>query len=182
MINVSGVTLSYGKRVLFKDVNIKFTPGNCYGLIGANGPGKSTFLNILSGEIHPDKGEVSIGPRERIAVLKQDQFAFDEETVFNTVIMGHERLYQIMHERELIYSKGRFQRRRRHPHRRAGSGIREMNGKEAIRGSGPLNGLGIPEELRHKKMKDWTAEKVRVLLAQPFRYPDVLCWTNQPTT
>jgi ATPase subunit of ABC transporter with duplicated ATPase domains len=92
MITANNVTLSYGKRVLFKDVNIKFTPGNCYGLIGANGAGKSTFLKILSGEISPDKGEITIGPRERIAVLRQDQFAFDEETVFNTVIMGHKRL------------------------------------------------------------------------------------------
>src|SRR5512139_1053958 len=98
MISASNVTLSYGKRVLFKDVNIKFTPGNCYGLIGANGAGKSTFLKILAGEIQPDKGDITIGARERIAVLKQDQFAFDEETVFNTVIMGHKRLYDIMTE------------------------------------------------------------------------------------
>jgi len=108
MISASNVTLSYGKRVLFKDVNIKFTPGNCYGLIGANGAGKSTFLKILSGEISPDKGEVTIGSRERLAVLRQDQFAFDEETVFNTVIMGHKRMYDVMVEREAIYSKGDF--------------------------------------------------------------------------
>ena len=102
MISASNVTLAYGKRVLFKDVNIKFIPGNCYGLIGANGAGKSTFLKILSGEIEADKGEISVG-KGRIAVLKQDQFAYDEHTVFNTVIMGHKKLYAIMAEREAIY-------------------------------------------------------------------------------
>ena len=89
MISATDIALAYGKRVLFKDVNIKFTPGNCYGLIGANGTGKSTFLKILSGEIEPDSGTVSTGPGERIAVLKQDHFAFDEQTVMDTVIMGH---------------------------------------------------------------------------------------------
>src|SRR6266540_3592694 len=108
MISATNVTLAYGKRVLFKDVNMKFTPGNCYGLIGANGAGKSTFLKILSGEIEPDQGQISVGSRERIAVLRQDQFAFDEETVFNAVIMGHDRLYKIMSEREAIYSKADF--------------------------------------------------------------------------
>src|SRR5574337_1101846 len=91
MISAANISLSYGKRVIFKDVNIKFAPGNCYGLIGANGAGKSTFLKILAGESEPDQGTVSVGPRERIAVLRQDHFAFDEETVFNTVIMGHAR-------------------------------------------------------------------------------------------
>ena len=95
MISASNVTLAYGKRVLFKDVNIKFIPGNCYGLIGANGAGKSTFLKILSGEIEADKGDITAG-KGRIAVLKQDQFAYDEETVFNTVIMGHKKLYKVM--------------------------------------------------------------------------------------
>src|SRR3970040_1486181 len=95
MIAESNVSLSYGKRVIFKDVNIKFTPGNCYGLIGANGAGKSTFLKILAGELEADQGEVAVGARERIAVLKQDQFAFDRHTVLDTVIMGHERLYAV---------------------------------------------------------------------------------------
>jgi ATPase subunit of ABC transporter with duplicated ATPase domains len=95
MIAASNITLSYGKRVLFKNVNIKFTPGNCYGLIGANGSGKSTFLKILAGELDADKGEIIVGHRERIAVLRQDQFAFDDKTVFNTVIMGHKRLYDV---------------------------------------------------------------------------------------
>ncbi|MBU4001988.1 MAG: ATP-binding cassette domain-containing protein, partial [Proteobacteria bacterium] len=98
MICTTNITLAYGKRVLFKDVNIKFTPGNCYGLIGANGAGKSTFLKILAGDTEPDSGTVSVGPGERIAVLRQDHFAFDEETVLNTVIMGHEKLYRIMTE------------------------------------------------------------------------------------
>ena len=99
MIYTTNVTLAYGKRVLFKDVNIKFTPGNCYGLIGANGAGKSTFLKILAGGIEPDSGSVSVGSRERIAVLRQEHSAFDAETVLNTVIMGHETLYRIMTER-----------------------------------------------------------------------------------
>src|SRR5512137_2939893 len=108
MIIASNVALSYGKRVIFKDVNIKFTPANCYGLIGANGSGKSTFLKILAGELEPDQGTISVGPGERIAVLSQDQFAYDEETVFNTVIRGHERLYALMAEREAIYAKTEF--------------------------------------------------------------------------
>ena len=104
MINVTNVSLSYGKKVLFKEVNIKFAPGNCYGLIGANGAGKSTFLKILSGDVEQDKGEVTIGPKERLSVLKQDQFAFDNETVINTVIMGHKRLFEVMAAREALYA------------------------------------------------------------------------------
>ena len=108
MITASNVALSYGKRVIFQNVNIKFTPGNCYGLIGANGAGKSTFLKILSGELEPDRGEISKGPRQRLAMLNQDQFAFDEHTVFNTVIMGHKKLYRVMAEREALYAKADF--------------------------------------------------------------------------
>jgi len=183
MISASNVALVYGKRVLFKDVNIKFTPGNCYGLIGANGAGKSTFLKILSGEIEPDKGTVGPGPGERIAVLKQDQFAFDEETVINTVIMGHERLHAIMMERDAIYAKAAFTE---------ADGIRsgeleaefaEMNGYEAESEAAVLlNGLGIFEALRHLKMKELEGgDKVRVLLAQAlFGNPDVLL-LDEPT-
>ncbi|MFA7473104.1 MAG: ATP-binding cassette domain-containing protein, partial [Spirosomataceae bacterium] len=108
MITVQNVSLRYGKRVLFDEVNIKFVPGNCYGIIGANGAGKSTFLKILSGEIEPQTGHVSLDPGERLAVLKQDQFQFDQYTVMDTVILGHQRLYQIMKEREAIYEKADF--------------------------------------------------------------------------
>ncbi|MCA1755399.1 MAG: ATP-binding cassette domain-containing protein, partial [Spirochaeta sp.] len=105
MITVSNVSLSYGERPLFKEVNLKFTAGNCYGVIGANGAGKSTFLKILSGEIQADTGEISIGSGQRMAVLKQDQFAFDAHTVLETVIMGYEELYQISLARDEIYAK-----------------------------------------------------------------------------
>lgn len=183
MIAASNITLSYGKRVLFKDVNIKFTPGNCYGLIGANGAGKSTFLKILAGELDADKGEIIVGPRERIAVLRQDQFAFDEETVFNTVIMGHKRLYEVMIEREAIYSKAEFTEEDGVRSAELESDFAEMNGYEVESEAAVLlNGLGIPEELRTKQMKDLEAgDKVRVLLAQAlFGNPDVLL-LDEPT-
>ncbi len=183
MIAASNITLSYGKRVLFKNVNIKFTPGNCYGLIGANGSGKSTFLKILAGELDADKGEIIVGQRERIAVLRQDQFAFDDETVFNTVIMGHKRLYDVMMQREAMYSKTQFSE---------ADGVRsaeiecefaELNGYEAESEAAVLlSGLGISEDLRTKKMKELEAgDKVRVLLAQAlFGNPDVLL-LDEPT-
>lgn len=183
MINASNVALSYGKRVIFQDVNIKFTPGNCYGLIGANGAGKSTFLKILAGEMEPDKGEITVGVRERIAVLRQDHFAFDEETVFHTVIMGHESLYRLMAEREALYARTDLSE---------ADGLRcgeieiefaEMNGYDAESEVAVLlNGLGIHEELRQKKMKELDGgEKVRVLLAQAlFGNPDILL-LDEPT-
>src|SRR5204863_281962 len=108
MISTSNITLRYGKRTLFEDVNIKFAPGNCYGLIGANGAGKSTFLKILSGEIDPTSGSVSMSPGERMAVLKQNHFEFDEFPVLETVVMGHKRLYEIMKEKDAIYAKPDF--------------------------------------------------------------------------
>jgi len=183
MICTTNVTLAYGKRVLFKDVNIKFAPGNCYGLIGANGAGKSTFLKILSRDIEPDSGTVSVGSRERIAVLKQEHFAFDEEIVLNTVIMGHEKLYRIMTDREALYNKPDFSEE---------DGIRagelevefaEMGGYEAESEAAVfLNNLGIIEEMHQKKMKELEGgEKVRVLLAQAlFGNPDVLL-LDEPT-
>jgi ATPase subunit of ABC transporter with duplicated ATPase domains len=183
MISASNVSLSYGKRVLFKDVNIKFTPGNCYGLIGANGAGKSTFLKILAGEIDADKGDIILGPRERLTVLKQDQFAFDEETVFNTVIMGHELLYKVMIERDAIYAKPDFSEEDGTRSSELEAEFAEMNGYEAESEAAVLlNGLGIPEELRHKKMKELeSGDKVRVLLAQAlFGSPDVLL-LDEPT-
>ena len=183
MITASNIALAYGKRVIFQDVNIKFTPGNCYGLIGANGAGKSTFLKILAGNLEPDRGEISKGRRERIAVLNQDQFAFDEYTVFNTVVMGHKKLYKVMAEREALYAKADFTEE---------DGIRsgelevtlgEMNGYEAEAETAVLlNGLGIPEEMRQKKMKELDgSDKVRVLLAQAlFGNPDILL-LDEPT-
>jgi ATPase subunit of ABC transporter with duplicated ATPase domains len=183
MIHALNIALAYGKRVLFKDVDIKFTPGNCYGLIGANGAGKSTFLKILSGEAEADKGDILLGPGERIAVLRQDQFAFDEETVFDTVVMGHPRLFDVMRERDLIYAKEEFTEE---------DGLRsgeleelfsEMNGYDVESEVAVLlNGLGIPEALRQKKMKDLDGgEKVRVLLAQAlFGNPGVLL-LDEPT-
>ena len=164
MISAVNVTLAYGKRVLFKDVNIKFAPGNCYGLIGANGSGKSTFLKILSGEIEADKGNVSVGPRERIAVLKQDHYAYDEETVLNTVILGHEYLFNLMAERDVLYAKPDFSEE---------DGIRSgeieaefavMDGYEAESDAAILlSGLGIPETVHQKKMKELEGtDKVRL--------------------
>ena len=183
MISASNICLAYGKRTIFKNVNIKFTPGNCYGLIGANGAGKSTFLKILAGDVDPDKGEVSIGKDLRMAVLRQDQFAFDEETVFNTVIMGHERLYRVMLEREAIYAKSEFTEEDGVRSGELEAEFAEMDGYEAeAEAAVMLNGLGIAEELRHKKMKELEGgEKVRVLLAQAlFGNPDVLL-LDEPT-
>jgi ATPase subunit of ABC transporter with duplicated ATPase domains len=183
LISATNVTLSYGKRVLFKDVNIKFIPGNCYGLIGANGAGKSTFLKILAGEVECDKGAITVTTGERIAVLRQDQFAFDEETVFNAVMMGHERLYKVMAEREAIYAKSEFTEADGIRSAELEAEFAEMNGYEAESEAAVLlNGLGISEELRHKKMGELEAgEKVRVLLAQAlFGNPDVLL-LDEPT-
>jgi len=183
MISAHNVALAYGKRIIFKDVNIKFIPGNCYGLIGANGAGKSTFLKILAGESDPDRGEIVTGPGERIAMLRQDHFAFDEETVFNTVMMGHKELYRVMAEREAIYSKGEFSEEDGVRSGELEAEFAEMNGYEAeAEAAVLLNGLGIPEQLRHKKMKELEGgEKVRVLLAQAlFGSPDILL-LDEPT-
>ncbi|WP_048601975.1 ABC-F family ATP-binding cassette domain-containing protein [Rubeoparvulum massiliense] len=183
MITVNNVSLQYGGRKLFEDVNIKFTPGNCYGVIGANGAGKSTFLKILAGEVEPNTGEVSITPGERLAVLKQDHFAYEEYEVIETVLMGHQRLYDVMKEKDAIYMKADFTDE---------DGIRageleaefaEMNGWEAESDASILlQGLGIPEELHRKKMAELSgAEKVKVLLAQAlFGKPDILL-LDEPT-
>jgi ATPase subunit of ABC transporter with duplicated ATPase domains len=183
MISATDIALAFGKRVLFKDVNIKFTPGNCYGLIGANGTGKSTFLKILSGEIEPDKGTVSTGPGERIAVLKQDQFAFDEQTVIDTVIMGHGGLYAIMMERNAIYAKPDFTEADGIRSGELEAAFAEMDGYEAeSQAAILLKGLGIAEAARHLKMKELEGgDKVRVLLAQAlFGNPDILL-LDEPT-
>ncbi|MCP3940185.1 MAG: ATP-binding cassette domain-containing protein [Desulfobacteraceae bacterium] len=183
MITANNITLAYGKRVLFKDVNIKFAPGNCYGLIGANGAGKSTFLKILAKDIESDSGIVSVGPRERIAVLRQDHFAFDEETVLNTVIMGHEALYKIMAKRDALYAKPDFTEEDGIKSGELELEFAEMNGYEAEPEAAILlNNLGIAEELHTKKMKELEGgEKVRVLLAQAlFGNPDILL-LDEPT-
>ncbi|RAR46016.1 ABC-F family ATP-binding cassette domain-containing protein [Paenibacillus sp. MDMC362] len=168
MISTSGVTLRYGKRALFEDVNIKFTPGNCYGLIGANGAGKSTFLKILSGEIEPNQGEVHMTPNERMAVLKQNHYEYDQYPVLETVIMGHARLYSIMKEKDALYAKSDFSEE---DGMRAGElegEFAELNGWDAEPDAAALLiGLGIPRELHDKKMSELSGnEKVRVLLAQ----------------
>ena len=183
MISASNIALAYGKRVLFKDVNIKFTPGNCYGLIGANGSGKSTFLKILSGETEPDKGTVSTGPGERIAVLEQDHFAFDEKTVIDTVIMGHDRLHAIMMERNAIYAKADFTEADGIRSGELEAAFAEMDGYEAeSQAAVLLKGLGIAEETLQLKMKELEGgDKVRVLLTQAlFGNPDVLL-LDEPT-
>jgi ATPase subunit of ABC transporter with duplicated ATPase domains len=183
MITANNITLAYGKRVLFKDVNIKFAPGNCYGLIGANGAGKSTFLKILAKDIEADSGLVSVGPRERIAVLRQDHFAFDEYTVLNTVIMGHKTLYKLMAERDALYAKPDFSEADGIKSGELELEFAEMNGYEAEPEAAILlNHLGIAEELHSKKMKELEGgEKVRVLLAQAlFGNPDVLL-LDEPT-
>ena len=183
MICTNNVTLAYGKRVLFKDVNIKFAPGNCYGLIGANGAGKSTFLKILSGDVESDSGTVSVGSRERIAVLRQDHFAFDEKAVLDTVIMGHEKLYRIMAERETLYDKPDFSEEDGIKAGELEVEFADMNGYEAESEAAILlSNLGITEEMHQKKMKHLDGgEKVRVLLAQAlFGNPDVLL-LDEPT-
>ncbi|MFD1137387.1 ABC-F family ATP-binding cassette domain-containing protein [Paenibacillus urinalis] len=168
MISTSGITLRYGKRPLFEDVNIKFTPGNCYGLIGANGAGKSTFLKILSGEIEANQGEVHMTPGERMAVLKQNHYEYDEYPVLETVIMGHTRLYEIMKEKDALYTKSDFTEE---DGLRAGElegEFAELNGWDAEPDAAALLiGLGIPRDMHEQKMAELSGnEKVRVLLAQ----------------
>ena len=183
MIQANNVTLRLGKRALFEDVNIKFTEGNCYGLIGANGAGKSTFLKILSGEIEPSKGDVSITSGQRLSVLKQDHYQYDDHIVLDTVMMGNQRLYEIMKEKESLYAKEDFTDE---------DGIRaselegefaDMNGWEAESDAATLlNGLGIPSDIHYTKMADLNgSQKVKVLLAQAlFGNPDILL-LDEPT-
>ena len=183
MIQANNVTLRVGKKALFEDVNIKFTAGNCYGIIGANGAGKSTFLKILSGRLETTSGDVTITPGERLSFLEQDHFKYDDQVVLSTVIQGNARLYQIMQEKDAIYAKEDFSDE---------DGIRaselegefaEMNGWEAeADAESLLNGLGIPTEFHHQLMKDLRgAQKVKVLLARAlFGNPDILL-LDEPT-
>ena len=183
MITVSDVSLQLPDRKLFDDVNIKFTPGNCYGLIGANGAGKSTFLKILSNEIEPTTGYVALGPDERLATLKQNHFDYEDETVIDTVIMGHKRLYEVMQEKNAIYMKEDFSDEDGIKAAELEGEFAELNGWEAEpEAASLLQGLNIPEDLHSLKMSELTAgQKVKVLLAQAlFGQPDVLL-LDEPT-
>ena len=183
MISVNNVTLRIGKKALFEDVNIKFTEGNCYGLIGANGAGKSTFLKILSGELDSTNGDVVITPGQRLSFLKQDHFQYDEYPVLDTVIMGNARLYEIMKEKEAIYAKEDFSDEDGIRASELEAEFANMNGWEAESDAATLlNGLGIETELHYTLMKDLLgAQKVKVLLAQAlFGNPDILL-LDEPT-
>ncbi|GAB2815745.1 ABC-F family ATP-binding cassette domain-containing protein [Ferruginibacter profundus] len=183
MISANNITLAYGKRVLFDEVNINFTKGNCYGIIGANGAGKSTFLKILSGEIEPNKGTVDITPGERMAVLNQNQFAFDEITVLNTVMMGHSKMWKVMHERDAIYAKEDFTEADGLKAGELEEQFGEMGGYTAESDAATmLSELGVDDALHQLLMKDVAANiKVRVLLAQAiFGNPDILL-LDEPT-
>jgi len=183
MITVSNVTLQYGKRVLFDEVNLKFTPGNCYGIIGANGAGKSTFMKILSGEIEANRGQIDITPGQRMSVLKQNHFEFDEFTVMDAVIMGNKKLHTIIKAKEIIYAKADFSEADGIKASELEAEFGEMNGWNAESDAAQLLGsLGIGEGLHQRLMKDLTGkEKVRVLLAQAlFGNPDILLM-DEPT-
>ena len=183
MIQASNITLRIGKKALFEDVNIKFTEGNCYGLIGANGAGKSTFLKILSGQIEPSKGDVIITPGQRLSFLQQDHFKYDEYDVLNTVIMGNKKLYDIMKEKEAIYAKEDFTEEDGIRASELEGDFAAMNGWEAeADAANLLNGLGIETEHHYQLMKELTgSQKIKVLLAQAlFGNPDILL-LDEPT-
>lgn len=183
MITVANLEVQFGKRVLFKDVNLKFTPGNCYGIIGANGAGKSTFLRVLSGDVDPVRGSVSFGPGERLSVLKQDHFEHDECTVLDTVLMGHSILWDNMQQKNALYSKTDFSEEDGVKVGELEEKFAEMNGWNAESDAANLlSGLGVKESLHYTLMKDLNAkEKVRVLLAQAlFGKPDNLL-LDEPT-
>ncbi len=183
MLQVTGVSLQYGSKKLFEDVNLKFTKGNCYGIIGANGAGKSTFLKVLSGEIEPQKGFVSLDKNERMSVLQQNQNMYDNETVLRTVMMGYKRLVEVMDEKDALYMKPDFSEEDGVRAAELESEFAEMNGYDAEYQAGQLlNALEIPEELHYSMMSELDAkQKVRVLLAQAlFGDPDVLL-LDEPT-
>ncbi|HZW69072.1 MAG TPA: ATP-binding cassette domain-containing protein [Pseudogracilibacillus sp.] len=183
MITVSDVSLQFSDRKLFEDVNLAFNAGNCYGLIGANGAGKSTFLKILSGEIEPTKGHVSIAPKKRLAVLKQDHFAYEDQVVLDTVLMGHDKLYKVLKEKDAIYMKEDFSDADGIRAAELESEFAEMNGWEAESDAAVLlTGLGVDESLHTEKLSALkNDEKVKVLLAQAlFGNPDILL-LDEPT-
>ena len=183
MITVSNLSVSFGGQLLFKDVDLKFTPGNCYGVIGANGAGKSTFLRCLCGELEPTKGSVSMPPELRMSVLKQDHYAFDEYSVQDTVIMGNKRLYDIMQEKDALYAKEDFSDEDGERASQLEGEFAELNGWEAESDASKLiQGLGLPEEIMYQQMSSLTGnEKVKVLLAQClFGNPDIILM-DEPT-
>jgi ATPase subunit of ABC transporter with duplicated ATPase domains len=183
MITVSNLALQFGKRMLFQDVNLKFTSGNCYGIIGANGSGKSTLIKILSGDLDPTRGSVTFGSHERLSVLKQDRYAFDDHTVLNTVLIGHEEFWQVMHEKEALYTKSDFTDEDGIKASHLEERFAEMDGWNAENNAASLlSGLGIAEEHHHKLMRELSnKEKVKVLLAQAlFGKPDNLL-LDEPT-
>ncbi len=183
MLTANGVTIQFGQRVLFDNVNLAFTPGNCYGIIGANGSGKSTFMKVLAGDIEPTAGSVALGPNERLSMLRQDQFAFDEFTPVNTVIMGHKKLYQVIQEKDAIYAKPDFGDADGARAAELESLFAEMDGWNAeAEAEKLLSELGIPEKFHRDQMKNLKSDhKVRVLLAQAlFGNPDVLL-LDEPT-
>ncbi|MFT4093540.1 MAG: ATP-binding cassette domain-containing protein [Niabella sp.] len=183
MISVKDLKLAYGKRVLFEEVNVNFTKGNCYGVIGANGAGKSTFLKILSGEIEPNKGTVSITPGERMAVLKQNQFEFDDQTVLNTVLMGHKKMWDTVQQRDAIYANPDATEDDYMKASELEAEYGEMGGYESESDAAAfLNGLGVTDDMHQMLMKDIPSNmKVRVLLAQSlFGNPDILL-LDEPT-
>lgn len=183
MLTVSNLSLRFGKRILFEDINLKFVNGNCYGVIGANGAGKSTFLKILSGEIDPTTGNVAIQPGARMAVLKQNHFEYDEVPVLQTVIMGHKDLYQLMQDKDAIYAKPDFSEEDGIKASEMEEKFAEMNGWNAESDAADLlSNLGITEEMHYKLVKELTGqEKVRVLLAQAlYGNPDILL-LDEPT-
>ena len=183
MITVSDLSLNLSGRTLYEDVNLKFTPGNCYGVIGANGAGKSTFLKLLEGKIEPTTGNISIDANERMSSLNQDHFAFEEFTVLDTVIQGHKELYQVMKDKDELYSKADFSDEDGVKAAELESKFAELDGWNAeADASKLLQSLGIPEELHQSKMSELPeAEKVKVLLAQAlFGNPDILL-LDEPT-
>ena len=183
MIIVNDLTIQFGKRVLFADVNLKFTPGNCYGIIGANGAGKSTMLRMISGELDPTRGTVTFGPDERLSVLSQDHFAFDEYTVIDTVLMGHDKLWKIMKEKDAIYAKEDFSDEDGVKAAELEEQFANLDGWNAeSEAAALLSGLGIKEDLHYRLMGDISGkQKVRVLLARClFGKPDNLL-LDEPT-
>ena len=183
MIALNDIKIQFGKRVLFQDVNMKFTQGNCYGIIGANGAGKSTLLKVISGALEPNRGTVSMAPGERLSVLSQDHFAFDEFTVLDTVLMGHSQLWQVMKEKDALYAKPDFSDEDGNRVAVLEEQFANMDGWNAESDAAMLlSGLGIKEDLHNRYMRDLSAkQKVRVLLARAlYGKPDNLL-LDEPT-